>query len=57
MLGWGAGGFGSVALWQASQGLLKHVEVSPVKAGKVSKFRQGELYCGRQGIIGCRMAI
>ena len=40
-------------------------------AGKVSKFRQGELYCGRQGghvadnelslgrqgIVGCCMAI
>ena len=28
-----------VLLWQASQGLLKHVEVSPVKAGKVGMLR------------------
>ena len=57
MLGWVAGGFGSVALWQASQGLLNHGEVSPVKAGEARRVGCNMICFGRQGIVGCCMAM
>ena len=37
--------------------ILNHVEVSPVKAGEARKVGCNMICFGRQGIIGCRMAM